>query len=746
MKHFFQFDAGRLWRLALCTIVFALADLPSRAEPAEPLAVTGLVERLLPGHGKDFVFETIPAPMGENVFEVAGKDGKIVLRGDGVLSQCVALNYYLTHTAKVSVSLYAEVSVGLPDTLPVPAQSVRQTTKLPNRFFINYCTFGYAFPWWTWRNWERFIDWMALQGINLPLAQGASEAIWQKVWLSYGLTDDEIRGGYFTGPAHLPWHRMGNLDKWDGPLPQSYIDGQLALTKKIVARERELGMQPVLPAFAGHVPPALKRVRPEAKLNQLRWCGVSTMFIEPQDPLFREIQVKFLRAQEKELGSDHRYSIDPFNEMAPPSMDPAYLGSVSKGIYDALIEADPQAVWVQMSWAFAFIDWPNRSLEGLINGVPKGRMVLLDYFCEKNEMWRKHKFFGAPFIWNYLGNFGGNTPLAGPVNKINRQLTAALADKSLDNLTGIGSTLEGLNNQAIHEFLFARAWAGTNCDVDAWCVTKAQAHAGKADPAAEEGFRIFWKEVLGDRTFTSVSDCFTMRPQLAGGGIQGYDSGKLARAWQRLLDAGPETRRREGYRLDLADITRTALAQHANDVRGQLFAAWKKGDAGEFNRLAPRFLEIGNDLDTFLGTRPEYLFGYWVNQARAWGKDAAEADYYEKNARTIVTTWFRRSNALNNYANRDWNGLLKEFYLVRWKMYLDAMGASLEAATGTGKPPVDVSGAHSPKQLDFEWNFARTAGGRFPAKAQGDTYEVSKALFEKYRSSTNSPESRVRSP
>jgi len=63
------------------------------------------------------------------------------------------------------------------------------------------------------------------------------------------------------------------------------------------------------------------------------------------------------------------------------------------------------------------------------------------------------------------------------------------------------------------------------------------------------------------------------------------------------------------------------------------------------------------------------------------------------------------------------------------------MGASLETATGTGKPPVDVSVAHRPKQLDFEWNFARTAGGRFPAEAQGDTYEVSKALFEKYRSS-----------
>ena len=25
-------------------------------------------------------------------------------------------------------------------------------------------------PWWGWTEWERFIDWMALQGVTMPLA------------------------------------------------------------------------------------------------------------------------------------------------------------------------------------------------------------------------------------------------------------------------------------------------------------------------------------------------------------------------------------------------------------------------------------------------------------------------------------------------------------------------------------------------------------------------------------------------
>ena len=38
------------------------------------------------------------------------------------------------------------------------------------RYFMNVCTFGYSYAFWTWDRWEREIDWMALNGINIPLA------------------------------------------------------------------------------------------------------------------------------------------------------------------------------------------------------------------------------------------------------------------------------------------------------------------------------------------------------------------------------------------------------------------------------------------------------------------------------------------------------------------------------------------------------------------------------------------------
>lgn len=51
---------------------------------------------------------------------------------------------------------------------------------------------------------------------------------------------------------NLPWQRMGNMEKWGGPLPPSWHNFTLELQHKTLERMKGLGMTPVLPAFAGH--------------------------------------------------------------------------------------------------------------------------------------------------------------------------------------------------------------------------------------------------------------------------------------------------------------------------------------------------------------------------------------------------------------------------------------------------------------------------------------------------------------
>lgn len=730
-------------KIKSCAIAWIALLFPLLSEAGETgpdIALPSLIDRILPGHSKDFVVETISPPPGENVFEVeAGKEGKIILRGDTPLSQAVAFNWYLKHKAFVSVSWYADDPVNVPGKLPLPDGKVRKTTKLQQRFFLNYCTFGYTMPFWRWRDWERFIDWMALNGINLPLAQTGNEYIWQKVWREYGLNDDEIRG-YFPGPAHLPWHRMVNIDNWNGPLPQSYIDGQRDLQKSILKRERALGMSPVLCAFAGHVPAALKNLRPDAGVSQLssKWFGFPPCsFLNPLDPMFHEIAVKFMQEQEKEYGTGHFYATDPFNEISPPKWDPEYLASVSKSIYAGMAEVDPGAVWLQMTWTFGLgKSWTNERLAAMIKAVPPGRMELLDYVCESTETFRKTEaFFGAPFLWCYLGNYGGHTNIVGKLERINQRLTDAMNDPSLTNFAGVGATLEGLNNPVVYELLFARAWDGQQLDLAEWIKDTARARAGGPDPGVEQAWDVLCQKILGaggyQNSVVFQLTCPGLHPseetdQKTKTKIAfQYSNADLIRAWKLLLQAGPAARESSAYQRDLVDVTRQALGNLGVKLRAKMAAACDRKDAGAFEEASREFMALGRDIDKLLGTYPEFLLGKWIGDAKSWAANREEEDYYEKNARTLITMW-GYNDRLVDYANRQWNGLMADYYLPRWQLLIDATLEELK--TGTPTDPEVLKKQYREHDLQF----ASTSGGKYPEKVTGDVFSTSRMLFEKY--------------
>jgi alpha-N-acetylglucosaminidase len=347
-----------------------------------------LARRLSPALAGKVEFRQIAAANGKDVFTLGSEGGKVIIGGNNAGSMAVGLNRYLNRYCMTTVSWYADVPVQLPRVLPDVPATERVTARVSQRFFLNYCTWGYTMPFWQWHDWERFIDWMALNGVNLPLAITGQEAVWYNVWTSLGLSDKQVRA-YFTGPAYLPWHRMANIDGWCGPLPKEWLDGQTVLQQHIVERERALGMRPVLPAFAGHVPGALRELFPNADIQALgSWAGFDdqyrTCFLNSEDPLYSRIQRMFLEEQTRLFGTDHIYGIDPFNEVDPPSFEPEYLNKVSQHIYESLTAVDPDAEWLQMAWFLYYQrkDYTPERTRALLTGVPQGKMTMLDYYCE----------------------------------------------------------------------------------------------------------------------------------------------------------------------------------------------------------------------------------------------------------------------------------------------------------------------------------------------------------------------------
>ncbi|MEX0312669.1 MAG: alpha-N-acetylglucosaminidase [Allomuricauda sp.] len=695
--------------------------------------INDLLKRVAPDHVDSFSFELDSAM--QDAFSLRSMGNRIIIKGNNYNSMAVGLNFYLKNYCKTYVSWYKDDPIELPNVLPKIDGTIRKDARLDHRFFLNYCTFGYTMPWWQWREWEHFIDWMALNGINLPLAITGQEAIWYEVWEEYGLADAEIRG-YFTGPAHLPWHRMSNLDKWGGPLPASWLEHQKELQKKIVKRERELGMKPVLPAFAGHVPEALKTKFPKAKISQLSsWGGFGdeyrSFFLDPLDPLFKDIQRRFLSKQTELYGTDHIYGADPFNEVHPPSWEPDYLATVSETIYTSMKEVDPKATWLQMTWIFYFEreHWTNDRIEAMITAVPKGKMILLDYFGENQEVWKMTKsYFDLPFIWNYLGNFGGNTMMVGNLDETHHRISNTLQNAG-DNVVGIGSTLEAFDvNPLMYSFVFENAWE-EEMDTQKWIEGWADMRFGSPNENNRRAWKILHKNIYAHPTALGQGTLTNARPTLTGSGnwttnpAIAYDNHDLYKAWALMLTSPSEIR--DTYNYDIVNLGRQYLGNYFIELRDSFTLNYKSRNLEQLRNIGVQMTKLLDDLDTLLATHESFLLGNWLNSAKAIGIDEKERDYYEFNARNIITTWGTSAQSLNDYANRSWAGLTKDYYKKRWEMFISDVITSVE-----NNKKFDEE-AFFKKVTQFEWQWANQKN-EFSDIPTGDPVLIAKELATKY--------------
>lgn len=716
--------------LVLCSVVTG----QSQVRPVETLC-----HRVLGDADTNFIFAQKNDTLDFFAIEQAGT--KIRITGNNDNSMAMGLNHYLRHCVGVHVSWFEREPVALPQVLPPVQAPVRKTALVKERFFLNYCTYGYTMPWWQWHQWERFIDWMALNGITMPLAITGQEAVWYEVWKEFGLTDEEIRG-YFSGPAHLPWHRMANLDGFGGPLPMSWLTSQKELQKRILARERELNMTPVLPAFAGHVPEQLTVKYPNADIKQLSaWCGFEpTYFLNSTDPLFARIQKSFMEKEMSMFGTDHIYGVDPFNEMDPPHWQPEYLSDVAENIYYSLRDVDPEARWLQMTWVFYYKrkSWTPERLRAYLTAVPNNKLVLLDYFCENTEVWRSTEgFYQQPYIWCYLGNFGGNTMLVGNINELDKKLSSALEEAG-PNMLGVGSTLESFDvSPQIYEYLFDRAW-NPALTTDAWI-------ADWARRVGTDDYIYTWQmlndSVYKDWSFYGLGTQLVARPTLEGHGTYytkpyySYSNDSLKAACKSLIvlhlkDLSKESveeskalRSNPNYQYDLVNFYSQWLGNYFMDVRNDFTQAYKQKDIPEMKRQVKRANEVFEDVDRLLSTHPSFMLGPWISDARALGINGKERNYYERQARTILTIW--GGPVLNDYANRLWGGLVKDYYAKRWNLFFKAVLDDVKNGREFDAQAFDQ------KLSEFEQKWPQMHG-RYPSVPQGDTYGVASEIFQKY--------------
>src|SRR5277367_5718850 len=189
-----------------------------------------LIHRILPTRGDAFIIESLPPAAGRDSFELESRSNKIILRGNTGVAVASALYYYLENFCHCQIT-WNGANLRLPAQLPAVKPKIGRHSPYKDRYYLNYCTFNYSMSWWNWERWQKEIDWMALHGINMPLAITGEEYTWYTVYKEMGFSDDELKD-FFCGPSYFAWFWMGNLDGWGGPLPLSWMKSHEGLEQK----------------------------------------------------------------------------------------------------------------------------------------------------------------------------------------------------------------------------------------------------------------------------------------------------------------------------------------------------------------------------------------------------------------------------------------------------------------------------------------------------------------------------------
>lgn len=670
----------------------ATADVFSAAELAAAAPVRQVFERLVGAASGQVRFALVQDAQAD-WYQIEARDGKLYVSGNALSAISYGAYEYLRQIGAMSVSWEGD-RIALPDRFSdYPAERV--TGLFKNRAYLNVCAYGYSTPWWGWNRWQQELDWMALHGVNNPVAMEGQEYVWQQLWLEFGVSEAEL-AQYFSGPAFTPWQRMGNIEGHEGPLPAGYIEKKRQLQKQILKQMQLMGMKPVVPAFSGYVPKQFKTLFPQAKISAMpKWSGFKheTYWLDPADPLFAKIAKRFIEIYNAEYGPQQYYLLDAFNEMLPPVSKESTaqrlvdLAGYGAALYQSLAQVVPEATWVMQGWMFGSDShfWDLASVEAFLSKVPSDRLMVHDIGNDRFDVWQKAKgFYGKEWVFGFIHNYGASNPVYGDFDFYRDKVNIALHDADRGNLTGYGVFPEGIHsNSAAYEFMFDLAWQGQAADTRIWLSQYLNSRYGEVSPALFSAWHKIYKAVFSTRYWeprwwedSAGSFLLMKRPNteyLRYTGAPG-DLSLLDQALKELVALPTAELQSPLLQYDLVDFVRHSATQHIDMLLQHTMLAYQQGKVAQGDTLQAQVKTLIIATDALMahipaGTTRDSLYS-WVAEARAYADTPAEADLYERNARQQVTVW--GGLKLKDYASKAWHGLYAGYYLPRWQLLFQA--------------------------------------------------------------------------
>ncbi len=637
---------------------------------------------------EDLVARVTPSAKGLVRFKINAeqKDTTVAGTGKGILitaptvRECIrGYGRYLRDIAGVHLSWNGN-RIKLPKTLPQPKGTVHFDKEWPICHAYNYCTLSYTYPFQSWKQWERELDFLALNGFNQVLVTAGLEKTWQKFLTNLGYPAAKVKA-FIPNPAFAAWWHMGNLEGHGGPVSQGIIDREAELGRHIVTRLNELGMTPLLQGYVGFLPHDFGSAVPDKDMKivpQGNWCGgfVRPAVLDPTCTAFPRVAEAWYKALHDTYGStSSMYGGDLFHEGG--NSGGINVTKAAKCVQDAMKKSSPGSSWVLQAWG-------GNPTGALLDGTDPEKTLVLALTKNMTPSDKATRNFkGRPYVWCELANFGGNTGLYGGLPLL-AGMDKSLNEAETKGLKGMGILSEGVATNPLHyDMFFERIGSKGPIDIPTFLQGYAERRYGSAPKDVIDGLSLLAESIYAPnraqegcsesivcgRPFWEIRKASTWSS--AG---RSYDFRKVLAAAQCYMSAvkkHPELMQEATFRYDFVDLMRQILTDSAYEQLQIVREAFDTKDEAAYKKAAARFMQLLTDADSLLATEPQFMLGTWIQDARNKGVTPEEKNNMEKAAKMLVSTWSGRIDGLNDYSNRQWSGLIRDYYLPRWKLFFD---------------------------------------------------------------------------
>ncbi len=683
--------------------VFREPEIFENTEFAKPITdediyedVKGIISRTI---GESYIEQfdlRLDRRLKEDYFSVASLKDKIVLTSNSGIGLASAFNYYLKEICNCHISRYGN-QIKLPKTLPSVSGKIDRTTTFKYRYAYNYCTHSYSMAFWSDEQWQKEIDYLAMNGVNLVLDILGMEEVYRRFLTKLGYRHREIKN-FITGPAYYAWFYMGNVCNIGGPVHDNFFYEKCQMARRNHRRMQALGMNVVLQAYTGMVPRDInKKDRDIPTIEQGKWKGIEQPLIVCPDSAYYVKLAKLFYECQKEVFGDitHFYAGDIGHEGG--KLDKNKAKDSYTNVMASMLQYDEDAMWIVQCWALN----PNKLFTKSVKDYRDNHILMLDLNTEKinhntNKFSRLAKYGNV--LCGLLNNFGGRHGIYGDINKIPEMVKNT---SQRPNFKGIALTSESTQvNPIVTDLFFSCVWEEIK-DVKEWTKKYALRRYGKENEHINEAMEILLKTAYGSDngplSFGATETMACRRPLdpetkmfTARGTVKiPYSEKDFDEAVKLFLKDFDKFKDNECYIYDAVDLLRQSLCNKLTSLVKKTVSAYKSKDYLICLEYGEKLIELIDTLDRVLLNSKYFLFSSYIEPAKEYTDklDDFTRELYMINARALITTWYCRllsdDGNLHDYAHRQLGDLVNSFHKMRWEKFLEQVKTEMDGQKQT---------------------------------------------------------------